>query len=653
MSIGTWTGNSYKLNSPIKKGTSLLKDFVKIDFTNKTDSNDGSTYYIRFGAFLDYLEVNQNPQVSTTTTNPILKFDTDIESNLMYVPHFFMPCNPAICIFKNEIDLGLQTTTNSVLDLFNFSFGASFKDCEDCIAPYNRHSYLKIMNIYVNCKFILTTIDQLVSNNTNGNAYVIELLKSICDGICKSTGDLNKLKPIIDETTNTLKIIDENPLPDRNTIIRSLNPNSFQEGAIFNVQGFQEYKTDGQSSTFIRDFTMKTELTPEMATMITVGATGRGTIVGENASALSRLNNGLEDRYKKQITTAPAIIGNSTNTLGISSIFFSQNQQQTSSIGPSLQDQYRETLITYKKYIKNNINGEKPTWNEGNYSELPQIQRTLVDKAISLTQQDLGAAYTTGFIPFNLALQMDGMSGMKPYQKYTINNNFLPSNYPDLLDFYIKTITHDIANNDWTTTLESLAVPNLTAPVTIDDIEQAIIPQTIVPSSDQCKPTKQPNVPKQKTFNYTSTSINEVKNYLKSKYTDTIAKATFALMKAEARIKNGSFYGPEYNFAGIQTDNSSWPNGDKYFSGQTCIKDNGNEYRLFALFKSYKDFIDFTVERLKAKGFDTANTSDKWTNLYLDRWFRYNLSTSNPTLYATLYPQKKSIYISAVSQFLS
>jgi hypothetical protein len=56
-------------------------------------------------------------------------------------------------------------------------------------------------------------------------------------------------------------------------------------------------------------------------------------------------------------------------------------------------------------------------------------------------------------------MTIDGLSGMKVYQKYLIDTTFLPSNYPEALEFLIKGITHTISNNEWTTTLESLAIP--------------------------------------------------------------------------------------------------------------------------------------------------------------------------------------------------
>jgi hypothetical protein len=64
-----------------------------------------------------------------------------------------------------------------------------------------------------------------------------------------------------------------------------------------------------------------------------------------------------------------------------------------------------------------------------------------------------------GFLPFNLSLTMDGLSGMKVYQKFEVDTDFLPSNYPTSLDFIVKGITHTIQNNEWITNIESFAIP--------------------------------------------------------------------------------------------------------------------------------------------------------------------------------------------------
>jgi hypothetical protein len=64
---------------------------------------------------------------------------------------------------------------------------------------------------------------------------------------------------------------------------------------------------------------------------------------------------------------------------------------------------------------------------------------------------------STGFLPFNLKIDMDGISGMKIYNKIKVNSDFLPSNYGPTLDFLITGVNHKLSNNSWDTSLTTLA----------------------------------------------------------------------------------------------------------------------------------------------------------------------------------------------------
>jgi len=64
-----------------------------------------------------------------------------------------------------------------------------------------------------------------------------------------------------------------------------------------------------------------------------------------------------------------------------------------------------------------------------------------------------------GFIPINLNLTFDGLSGMKIYQRFKVTQDFLPYNYPNTLQFIITGITHQISNNKWTTSIDTNVVP--------------------------------------------------------------------------------------------------------------------------------------------------------------------------------------------------
>ena len=52
---------------------------------------------------------------------------------------------------------------------------------------------------------------------------------------------------------------------------------------------------------------------------------------------------------------------------------------------------------------------------------------------------------------------MDGLSGIKIYNRIKVTQNFLPSNYEDTLEFIITQVNHKLSGNDWVTNLETTA----------------------------------------------------------------------------------------------------------------------------------------------------------------------------------------------------
>ena len=52
---------------------------------------------------------------------------------------------------------------------------------------------------------------------------------------------------------------------------------------------------------------------------------------------------------------------------------------------------------------------------------------------------------------------MEGISGIKIYNRLNVDTRFLPSNYPETLDFIITKVNHKLSNNKWETSLETQA----------------------------------------------------------------------------------------------------------------------------------------------------------------------------------------------------
>jgi hypothetical protein len=414
------------------------------DFSGELDKQ----YYVRFGRFLDFLVERIIPNINYDPNIKLIKIDTNIKSNIIHVLPKIVSADPKICYIQNTFVTNGKTY-----------FYAPY--CNEFLVPFESNikgKYGYIMNIYFNFNFILAKIDEL--KDDKGKISLYSLLDALCKGFNEATGHYNKLEPIIDSEENIIKILDDVALPDRRAILKSpLLSGSFKneltENVIFDTYGYYTgtagsvYGSGVPHAGFIKDLSFTTTVSPELATMITVGSTNKGYVKGQDATALSRMNNGLVDRFKNEITN--------TNQV--------KNEPP-----PSLEVEYKASIEAFNLYIQNlgvSEPGGEPTYDETAVTSYKNTQTQFVEyQQAQATQEEkrqhpesTAASPNAGFLPFDLSLTMDGLSGMKVYQNFLMDTSFLPTNYPGTLEFLIKGITHKIEGNQWTTNIESMAIP--------------------------------------------------------------------------------------------------------------------------------------------------------------------------------------------------
>lgn len=394
-------------------------------------------YYVRFGRLLELIQ----QKVILSVNDPkikLLKIDTDTKSNIIYIAPRQVSNDPRITVFNKEFKV----------ESGNIYYFAG--NCEPFIIQKGKNYYGQIMNAYFNMVWVLEKMESL--KDGRGKTSLYDLLSALCQGWNESTGYFNQLEPTIDTETNTVKITDQLILPDKDAFLsEQLQPTQTAE---FDIYGYYynersgSYGVGASHAGFIRDFSFNTTIPPNLATMITVGSTSNGYVIGEDATALSRMNAGLKDRLKYDIKHEET----------------TQQEPSTS----SLQTDYYTALDSFNRfaYGLSSYNLKTyPKWDvaaidsfksqQAQFLEYDQAKQTIAARKTSPN----AASPNSGFLPFDLSLTMDGLSGMKVYQKFTIDASFLPSNYPTSLEFIIKGISNTIQNNQWTTTIDSMAVP--------------------------------------------------------------------------------------------------------------------------------------------------------------------------------------------------
>ena len=426
-----------RLIDSIKNTTS--PDLLQLPFTTKS-SNTSSTgrrtlditqYYVRLGYMLDYIQKSLLVYDKTKDNEPIFTFNTDSDVNYCLSFPYQVSSDPLVCVIPTK---NLDSKGNG----WEYLTG---KGKEPNLTGYfvDDNPYLgKVMNIMVNIDFIAKTLDKGV--DTNGKSGLLGFLKNLLNGINDALGNVNKLDAVYDNEVNEVKIIEGSRLN-----IKEESPKI----GIFQVYGVRP----GVLGSFVKDVDFQVQLPPSMAAMATISAQSKGNIVGENATGLSKLNKGLVDRVITTKLDAKSVGLPEKGAKDDPETFFKENIIQ--------QNGYLKSLYKDYSYQKDNVSG------------LKSISRDIASYVTGYTaEQEITPS--PFFIPFNLSLQMDGLSGMRNYERFAISENVLPYSYrtsnenKGVIDFLIKGISHSISGNKWTTKIESLTVSSKREGVTED-----------------------------------------------------------------------------------------------------------------------------------------------------------------------------------------
>ena len=419
-------------------------------------NNTTQQYYLRFGYLLQFLTEKVIPLIKSDNSPPLFSIDYSTWSNHMYSLPNQISLDPRVCIVKNlDFKKAKGKGTAKVFEKLR-----QFKENDNKNAAYP-------MNIYLNFEFIISSLES--NTNDKGDVNLYGFVSSICTGLNKALGGINNLEPIIDKDENILRILDSTPIPGYSCPALS-DTNKYE----LNLFGYKKEGTKNNinlySSTFVRKVDLKTAITPEYATMVTVGATANGYVKGTEATAFSRWNLGIVDRFKDELISPNPVT--QTQTSG-------QDEPEYNYI-----NEFLNKITTCYGYNGDLFSSENPgdinsDIIEQNLSIVTEFYKYIIAKAGQKTQQ----AGTIGFIPFKLGITMDGISGIKIYNKIEVNSRFLPTKYGDTLNFIITGISHRLQDNDWETTLETMVMPK-TSPIDKLDIDITNISDQVAASSN-------------------------------------------------------------------------------------------------------------------------------------------------------------------------
>ena len=292
---------------------------------------------------------------------------------------------------------------------------------KDTVASYVEGDPTEILNIFVNFNLLEKHLKGLVGSSKEQRT-VYNLFDPIFASLNDAMGGINQLGFHYEESELTFYIVD-----------RQVQVENKEEIPILNITGLK-------SSVTQFDFT--TKLSPAIATMVAVSAQASGEDVGLEAEALFKWNEGLTDRIT---TKRKQNVNKSAGTA---------TEKETAKQEALKQQQGRINGITK---ILNTIWKDKVYNSDDVKNAVIQYQAYAAYYLQSYKDSEKTAG-PAGIIPFEVMIEMDGISGIKIGQAFQINEGIMPNKYYGTIGFLVTGVEHSITNNRWVTKLKAQTI---------------------------------------------------------------------------------------------------------------------------------------------------------------------------------------------------
>ena len=404
-------------DSSTSTSTSTISNPINNDPPNVAIKINATTpqYYIKMDYVLKFLKNKIVPNIKATPSVPLVDLITNSSVNIMYrIGDIHVSLDPRVCVVRNDGFRELDVNGNVVIS-------KAYPELDAWSDSSNKNkAYLN--NIYLNFAFIISCLDS--SQDEKGNSNLFQFLSSMCDGLNKALGGVNNLEPTIDEPSNSVRIIDSTPIPNTTN-----NPPN-EAIILFGYEG-------DTKSNFVRKLDIKTTIPPQMATMVSVGATSGGYVKGVEATAFAKWNQGINDRFKVDF------------------------------VPPNMSSSIDSEKEVEENYIENFVQNDAGAYGLDAVAEPRTFTDSVITKNVSTVteyyryvfSQNKNSGGSIGFIPFKISFTMDGISGFKIYNKIKLNLKFLSKDYQNFLNFVITEINNKIADQDWETEISAIVHP--------------------------------------------------------------------------------------------------------------------------------------------------------------------------------------------------
>ena len=259
----------------------------------RKDKTVAHGHYKRPDKYQKYIEINRQNLI-----NFIQKYNTQMKWIKKRPDNFTVLLNDEGGMLKLEAEISDTVTMDRIEEALREQatpwevMCQTIKEIQGDDFHVKNNKYIgRLMHLHINMQFISNALHNNVDNK--GKVSLYKFIQVILSGVQDALGNINNFEVDYDHDLNKLIIRDLNYLKYNGA---QGTKNTEKDPTRIEMFGLN-IKTEGESrGSFLNNISFNVNISSKFATWAAIGAQSQGSIVGENATNISKMNLGLKDR---------------------------------------------------------------------------------------------------------------------------------------------------------------------------------------------------------------------------------------------------------------------------------------------------------------------------------------------------------------------
>ena len=420
-----------------------------------TTSSSQKPVYIKLGYLLAFLnsmcllyesvsKSNDAKGNSSNTVKPYVYIDFHPDYNFCLTTPQHMTVDPYKCFipfaasdddYKKLFDVDVNTVLGK--DIFKPTVNNTLSKTLNAFKTNNAYQG-KTMEILLNTQYLLDLANQFATADKHSSIALKPFLDALMEGVNKATGCFNLFRVAYRDDSNTVIIKDDQWTPNLEQETSMLDRQTY-----LTSKKYMELQIFG-SGSLVRNMDFKTNMNTKMSSMIAISAqAGQQYANGVDATPIGVYNANFQDAFMQVKQNASS--GSVGNDKATKTQLKEQEKQRQAIINNN-----NDAAVKFNKYVESvYYDGSIPT-------EQTSVAVNYYADRLSVIKGTDIATIAAPFIPANLNITIDGISGIVMGNAFGIPENRLPASLRgqagfSKVGFTVVGLTHTLENNQWLT----------------------------------------------------------------------------------------------------------------------------------------------------------------------------------------------------------